>query len=913
MVRNISNPQIGEIIAHYKIIEKLGEGGMGVVFKAEDTKLQRIVALKFLPQEFTRDLEAKERFVREAQAASSLEHTNICNVHEIGETADGQIFIVMAYYEGESLHEKIKLAPIEAEMAIEIAIQIAQGLAKAHEQGIVHRDIKSANVHITKDNVVKILDFGLAKLGNNSKLTKEHTMMGTLTYVSPEQLHGTEVDNRAEIWSFGVVLYEMLTGELPFKNEHDAAVMYAIINEDPEPASAVRSSIPIGLVRIINKALQKEKQDRYQNMDELLDDLLKMDAEALKRTSRIGLPIFPGKVKRKLKKIIPVAAVFLAIAATAVFFRFIEQKSMNDTWQSKPIVSMAGVTIHPAFSPDGKMIAFSWNGGSGNDYNIYIQTVGRQDYKPLTSHPGSDTHPIWTADGRSIFFRRIYNGEISLHFFSFISDKEDSIYSFRPVEKGPNPFVFATRLRKNNLTIHPSSPLPPNSFALMPDDETIIGRTRETSSLPYHLVAYNWKTHQIDTLTTPEHNSYGDFLFALSPDGTRLAFARCTIGERGNIFTQLIDDNEAKQLTSEALNINSLTWTSDGQDIIFSHSGTNLQYTSSQGLWRIPATGGTPQPVIPGTQHAQNPAISLNGNLLAYCLGPARASALYKLSLKNLTEKLGVKKIDLLAKSENSVDISPNGKKIAIRSDRYWTEEILTSDLDGNDLQQVTPENDTLRGKGSPRWCPNSKYIAFDALPINKSNRDIYILNPEDRTYRQLTFDLEYDAIPQWSQDGVWVYFRSKRSGREEIWKIPVEEGGEAIQVTFNGGFHPMESPDGAWLYFSKRDNNGIWRIPVSGGEEEVVIEEDDQLKDEKMHKKHWTVVERGIYFIRIFESDSKFTVEFFDFASHEMTPIHEEEGEPGLHIDVTLDGGTLLFSKVEGVTSEIMLAENFR
>ncbi|NIW93799.1 MAG: protein kinase, partial [Phycisphaerae bacterium] len=214
---------IGKIISHYHIIEKLGTGGMGVVYKAEDTKLKRSVALKFLPPELTRDPQAKARFIREAQAASALEHNNICNIHEINETDEGQLFIVMACYEGETLKDKLKNQKLKKEEAIYIAIQIAQGLERAHEKGIIHRDIKPANIFVSDRNEIKILDFGLAKLTGQAQLTKDSSTLGTVAYMSPEQCGGGEVEQRTDIWSLGVVLYEMLTGKQPFKGDYEQA------------------------------------------------------------------------------------------------------------------------------------------------------------------------------------------------------------------------------------------------------------------------------------------------------------------------------------------------------------------------------------------------------------------------------------------------------------------------------------------------------------------------------------------------------------------------------------------------------------------------------------------------------------------------------------------------------------------
>ena len=267
---------IGETVSHYKIIEKLGEGGMGVIYKAEDLKLKRIVALKFLSHEVTRDQKAKERFVYEAQAASALEHPNICNIHEIDEISiEGrdQMFICMAYYQGETLEKKIGRGPLKIDEAIDIGIQLSEGLAIAHEAKITHRDIKPANVIITARAEVKVIDFGLAKLADRKRLTDSGTTLGTLTYMSPEQIRGENVDHRSDIFTFGAVLYEMVTGQKPFKGEPDQVMLYSIVIDDPEPLTALRTGVPKELERIVNKALNKSKEERYQHMDEMRVDL----------------------------------------------------------------------------------------------------------------------------------------------------------------------------------------------------------------------------------------------------------------------------------------------------------------------------------------------------------------------------------------------------------------------------------------------------------------------------------------------------------------------------------------------------------------------------------------------------------------------------------------------------------------
>ncbi len=268
---------IGKTISHYEILEKLGEGGMGVVYKARDTKLDRTVALKFLPSHLGADETEKQRFLNEAKAASALDHSNICAIHSIEETGDGNLFIVMAHYEGMSLKERIEQGPLPLQDVVNYTIQISSGLQKAHEKGIVHRDLKPANIFITNDDQVKIIDFGLAKAAQRTMLTKSGATLGTVPYMSPEQAQGSTVDHRTDIWSLGVVMYEMITGQLPFKSEYETALAYSIINEDPEPVTALRSGVPMELERIINKCLEKNNDDRYQWTNEINIDVRKVE------------------------------------------------------------------------------------------------------------------------------------------------------------------------------------------------------------------------------------------------------------------------------------------------------------------------------------------------------------------------------------------------------------------------------------------------------------------------------------------------------------------------------------------------------------------------------------------------------------------------------------------------------------
>jgi len=312
---------IGKIVSHYEIIEKLGQGGMGVIYKAKDLKLDKYVALKFLPAHMGTEEEDKSRFIQEAKASFGIDHPNIGTIYGIDETPDGDIFIAMAFYEGETLKDKIKKGQLPVDKTMEIAHQIAKGLAKAHEQGVIHRDLKPANVFITADGTVKIIDFGLAKLSGGMHLTRTGASLGTVAYMSPEQTRGEDLDGRTDIWALGVVMYEMLAGRLPFRGDYETAMMYSLVNEDPLPIESFRSDIPVELKKTIEKALQKDPKKRFQEMHEIVEALEKLIIEA-----KLGsLPVQPpptlldifwaAVIRRKYTVLASVAGAAVIIAA----------------------------------------------------------------------------------------------------------------------------------------------------------------------------------------------------------------------------------------------------------------------------------------------------------------------------------------------------------------------------------------------------------------------------------------------------------------------------------------------------------------------------------------------------------------------------------------------------------------------
>ncbi len=376
---------IGNAVSHYKILSKLGEGGMGVVYKAEDTRLKRTVALKFLPHGLESHEPERARFLQEAQAASALNHPNVCTIHDIAE-ADGQQFIVMEFVEGVTLREKLAGGKLPTGAAVGYAIQIGEALEEAHGKGIVHRDIKAENIMVNTKNQVKVMDFGLAKLKGSLKLTKTSSTIGTVAYMAPEQIQGEQVDARSDIFSFGIVLYEMLTGHLPFRGEHEAAVVYAIVNEEPEPLQTYVPDAQSELLHILGRALEKDREDRYQTAHDMLIDLrrLRKDSTRVVRPSqRTGemtadsamvAPSKPAPPTSKRRLAILLVALFALASGGVLFFLLSRGPQLNPDMQFRVLQLPFRDVNYASVSRDGNWIVFPAADDRGK-FDVYMMNV----------------------------------------------------------------------------------------------------------------------------------------------------------------------------------------------------------------------------------------------------------------------------------------------------------------------------------------------------------------------------------------------------------------------------------------------------------------------------------------------------------------------------------------------------------
>ena len=884
---------IGHAISHYKITAKLGEGGMGVVYKAEDTKLDRPVALKFLAPHLLRDDEARKRFEREAKAAARLDHPNICTVYEIDE-AEGRTFIVMAFLEGRPLSARIKEGPLKLTEALSVAMQTAEGLEAAHEKGITHRDIKPDNLMLMAGSrgLVKIMDFGLAQLAGSSKFTREGTTLGTMVYMSPEQARGAETDIRTDIWSLGVVLYEMVAGQPPFRGDYDQVIVYSLMNEEPEPLTAVRTGVPKELERIVDKCLTKDRDDRYQRVDDLLVDLRGLQKEQQAEAAIAARPA-PATTPQSHRTpwLLAGAAVLVAlVTAAGAFLGLFDSKSPMAEQQplaAVPLTSYTGSEDLPTFSPDGARVAFAWNGENQDNFDIYVKEIASDNRQRLTTNPAEDLFPAWSPDGRFIAFLRQDPGE------------NKSKVVIIPSIGGPERVVGDSAATHDIFFRTFTAAWTPDSKQLVVVDSNAPGEAEA-------LFLLTIDTSEKRRLTSPT-GSWGDGSPAFSPDGKTLAFIRAASLFTHDVFllslnADLSPAGEPRRLTSLGEVMSGLSWSGKGEAIVFS-SGDD---PATARLWKIPISGGDARPVAAAGRGSANPAISGPARRLAYA---GRAVDWNVWAIKVGGSPASVK-LFASTRYDGAANYSPDGTRITFTSGRTGTTGIWLSDAEGSNPEPLFLHPEGVFS-GSGRFSPDGNHIAFDSYVDD--NGDIFIISVAGGEPFRLTTHSADDQVPSWSSDGKWVYFGSARTGRFETWKAPAG-GGEPVQVTTNGGHFALEDPAGEFLYYVKRLDDrdiALWKMPAADGEESKVLD--------SVAGRNFAFVPGGIYFMQVpkeGDRDPSASIRFLNLADGRVeiiarlpsTALRLTQG-----LGVSPDGQTILYTQADDISSDLMLIEGFR
>jgi Tol biopolymer transport system component/tRNA A-37 threonylcarbamoyl transferase component Bud32 len=876
---------VGKTISHYTILDKLGEGGMGVVYKARDAHLDRFVAIKVLPPERVADPERKLRFVQEAKSASALNHPNIVHIYDIDQQ-DGVDYIAMEFVGGKTLGQLISRKGLGLKETLHYGIQAADALAKAHTAGILHRDLKPSNIMVTEDGLVKILDFGLAKLTDETgppgadestrtlrPTTEEGKIVGTAAYMSPEQAEGKKVDARSDIFSFGSVLYEMVTGRPAFHGKSKISTLAAVIDREPEPLSGV---VPYDLEKVVSRCLRKDPDKRFHHMVDVRVALaeLKEDSDSGKLA-----PAAPAPARRRRwlwAAGFATAAAALLLAA-ALVWRLREASPPSDL-RPVALTSYSGRELKPSFSPDGKKVAFTWTGEKEDNFDIYVKQIGSTGPPMrLTTSPLIEDDPAWSPDDRWIAFVRQQPGQ------------GGAVTLISPLG-GPE--------RKLTEMIGAGG----GGLSWTPDGKWLAFIGRDSREKPRNIWAISVDTGERRRLTTFLTTAQitggavlGDYSPSISPDGRTLAFARQVNNYVYELYMlrltrDLRPAGEPARVTDQRYAfVPGLAWTANGREIVYSAGGAHIE-----SLWRVPVSGRqTPRRLPYVLPSAINPAIARTPPRLAY------AWQVFNVNLWRLDTYTGDRKMLIGSTYDSRIpQYSSDGRKIAFQSNRSGSVEVWTCDADGSNCQQLT----SFGGPqcGTPRWSPDGRWLALDSRSEGQS--EIYVIAADGGTPRRATNSPTFsNTRPSWSRDGRWIYFDSDRSGRNEIWKMPVG-GGQAVQVTRSGGAAALESPDGKYIYYVKEPGpSGLFRMPTEGGEEKQVLAP-------TLGWGSFGVTAKGVYSVR----DGR-TIQFLDTATGKTSTLATLDKPMSGGMCVSPDDAYVVWGREERNTLDLMLVENFR
>jgi Tol biopolymer transport system component len=877
----------GTLRGPYEMVSSIGKGGMGEVWRALDPRVGREVAVKFCLFGFS------ERFDREVRTIASLSHPNICTLFDVGPN-----YLVMELITGWSLDQIIPKKGLRLGEALRLAVEIADALAAAHAQHVVHRDLKPSNVMVTDNGRVKVLDFGLAKLVAQTRLTTgaveaeesgnrtfegsggktvEGLILGTVAYMSPEQAQGLPVDARSDIFSFGSLLYEMLTGARAFRGETKMATLAAVVKGEPKPVRELVGGGPPELERIIARCLRKDPARRFQHMSDLHVALAELKDEA----ESGGLSGEPAKAARVAaaggKRWIWLAAAAALISVVAAATLGIREMRRAPADQSPrrviPVAMATGIQGGPSLSPDGSQLAYYWDGPRGDNYDIYVKLIGQAEPLRLTTDPALELMPAWSPDGKRIAFRR-----------------GDGVFTISPLGGAERKIGSGLPMPLTLAASHQS----PYGLSWTPDGAGLALASLSSSSLLF-LPSDGGDARPI---TNPPAG-LRDVAPAFSRDGHQLAFFRCGAAPVSCVLQlQMLDAGfraaGAVRVVSPLhfVPLGLPAWSADGARLILGASPNG----GLDRLWRVGTNGRSPPERIEGPGFGVTEP-SISGDRLVFRRFTSQSD------VWRHTEGGGDEPIIRSAFWEHTAKFSPDGGRIAfVCLCDMWGggDQIWTAQADGSG---VSPLTRAPISAGYPHWSPDGRWIAFETKREDGST-DIATIDAAGGLARRLTAK-HFNRSPSFSRDGRYVWFSSNRTGRFEIWRVPFA-GGTEEQFTRDGGLTGFESWNGKTIYYNKSPDSPIFAQDVGGGPERQVLA--------GVYSSAFGLAPDGIWFVGQAVAGKESALQFFRFTDGKTRTVTTVDNPWwGSSLGVSPDGRTVLYSVVATPGSVLEMVEGFR